>query len=375
MSTKVKSVVRRLGQGYLGHVVADARSHAAPRRFDPVAEVTAAFVGPGQADTPASAVPDLAAQPPRHRQPRPASILPQPLVGHESQADESGPPEAAEPVVRKIKAFHRRNRSAAGAPDVSSDRPTIRPKSEPSESTHGPRAGGGAGIGKSAAMRERTTTYKIAKKDGGLKVKTVPSPPTGPKFSQPTDRTAPSGGGKSLEAPGGAAGGQQSERLQAGPDPEAPSDGRGRTGRDGRQRPIGAGSRSESGVDPLSAKPNEDLRLAPRAPQPVPRSRKDAQPASAGLTAAQPPAERPTSAQAETKPKNPAAPRGAVGPSRRREVRQSVAGQDRGPRVQIGSVDVQVVMDSPEPATEKVASRPQPYIGSSRASRLYQRRL
>lgn len=313
------------------------------------------------------AAPDLAAVPARHPVPPTASILPGPLVGHESQADEPGPPEAAEPVVRKIRASHRRTGPDSGGPDVGSRRQSIRPKSEPSESTRGPRARTRPGIGNSAALRERTTTYKVAIKDSGLKVETDPLPPTGPNFGESTDRGAPTGSGKSPKPSGGETGGHQSERLQAGPEPETRSDDLGPSGRDGTQGPIGAGPRSEHGVDPLSARPIEDLQPAPLAPQRGTRSRRDAHPAVTQTTSATP----------ESRPKAPVGSQAAVVPSPLSEVRQSVARQDRdrGPRVEIGSVDVQVVMDSPEPATEKVTSRPQPYIGSSRASRLYQRRL
>lgn len=58
-------------------------------------------------------------------------------------------------------------------------------------------------------------------------------------------------------------------------------------------------------------------------------------------------------------------------PRRRNQTAQAAV-----PKVQIGSVDVHVVMDQPElPRDRRAEPQPQSYKGSSRASRLYQRRL
>ena len=228
-------------------------------------------------------------------------------------------------------------------------------------------------------------------------METVPSPPTGSDPGRSAIRAAPTGGGKSPKSPGGEAAGSPSVRHQAGPKTEARSDGQGLSGGDGIPGPRRPGARSESGAKPSSAKPHEDLRPPRRGPKSAARSRESAkstsaepssvtpngaeptsgQPTSAALTTVQPRSEPARSTQAESKPHNPATWQVAVAPGQPPKIHQYEPKQspDRGPRVVIGSVDVQVVMDSPEPASEKVASRPQPYVGSSRANRLYQRRF
>ena len=236
MSTKVKSVVRRLGQGYLGHVVADSRPAQTATRFDPAAEGTAVSIGPREADTVESAAPEVAAQPPRHPEPRTESIHPRPLVGGKSAMAGSGPPETVEPVVRKISSSYTGTRLAntepassgsetggqeiggqeIGGQEIDSRKQSKSPKSRPAASRNEPGTAERAGIGNASGMRERTTNYKITKKGSGLKVTTVPTSPTGPENGASTDRAAPTGGDKSPESPVDQPSAKQIGRPQAG---------------------------------------------------------------------------------------------------------------------------------------------------------------
>lgn len=332
MNAGIKKVVRALGRGYLGQVVADSRPTQTPLRFDPSPDNAATSTAPEKADRVPSVPPESSLEVSRDSEPRLVATPPRSRTDRKSRPAVSERLGAGEPVVRRIKAPPGHARSDSGRTSPGSYRQSPQSKS----------------VLPVSRPRQRTTNYGTTRKGGGLKVENRSTFSGKPELNPNTRRTVPKGShgsSNSLDSETAASGNEHS-----------------RIDHKAAQKPDNS-SHDNSPDTFIRATSSAVKEPAPRVPKGEAKSLKPAR-----VISVQPEAGSPVPI---------ASPITDVVPNSERRSRPSRPGKnhDSGPRVEIGSVDVQVVMEGPEPGIKKTALKPQPYTGSSRASRLYQRRL